>query len=124
MVIICWIFIHQNNKYNHVIFIIYNETKTFTADTTTTTTAAAIISILSIYETKYEACEVEQIGLVTSGQTVFDRRPNSVWRRNMEVFYKLTDPEAIRIKLLKDLYDVDRRLSWRRFSDKDIHEKR
>ncbi len=65
----------------------------------------------SIYETKYEACEVEQIGLVTSGQTVFDRRPNSVWRRNMEVFYKLTDPEAIRIKLLKDLYDVDRRLS-------------
>lgn len=65
----------------------------------------------SVFETKYEACEVELIGLVTAGQTVFDHRPNSFRRENMEVFFKLTDPDAIRSQLLSDLNDVSRRLS-------------
>lgn len=62
----------------------------------------------SLFETKYEACDVEILGVLTEGEIVYDRRYRTNWRQNIEVFYALNDPSILLNKMVKDLHRIYR----------------
>ena len=55
-----------------------------------------------LFTTEFLAGDVETSGQLTSGMTVFDRRPHPEWRRNIEVALDC-DVEAVRDVILRSL---------------------
>ncbi|MDO5579633.1 MAG: nucleoside hydrolase [Planctomycetia bacterium] len=64
----------------------------------------------SLFETKYAACEVEILGVLTEGEIVYDRRHRTNWRHNIEVFHAINDPALLREKMIRDLNRIDKRI--------------
>jgi inosine-uridine nucleoside N-ribohydrolase len=61
----------------------------------------------TLFETQEMAGDVETRGELTIGATVFDRRPTTTWRANMEVAMGV-DPNAIRDVVMRGLLDASR----------------
>jgi inosine-uridine nucleoside N-ribohydrolase len=58
-----------------------------------------------LFELRYMAGDVETRGTLTKGATIFDRRPKSLWRVNMEVAMEL-DAAAARDCIVRGLQDA------------------
>ncbi len=65
----------------------------------------------ALFEKRYEFCDVETIGLLTLGEIVYDRRINRVGRKNVEVFYRVNDPDQIRKKMIEGFRRINKILS-------------
>ena len=55
-----------------------------------------------LFETTEMAGDVETMGDITHGATIFDRRPRQGWRNNMEVISQM-DQAAVRDSILRGL---------------------
>ena len=58
-----------------------------------------------LFSTEFLAGDVETSGQLTSGMSVFDRRPHPAWRRNVEVALEC-DAESIRDVIVRGLTNV------------------
>ncbi|MCA9102963.1 MAG: nucleoside hydrolase, partial [Planctomycetales bacterium] len=67
--------------------------------------ALCAITNPELFTTEFMAGDVETSGQLTSGMTVFDRRPHPEWRRNVDVAMEC-DAEAIRDVVLRSLTNV------------------
>jgi inosine-uridine nucleoside N-ribohydrolase len=69
--------------------------------------AVALVALTNpeLFTTEFLAGDVETSGQLTSGMTVFDRRPHPAWRRNIEVALQC-DVESIRDVIVRGLTSV------------------
>lgn len=65
-----------------------------------------------LFATRDAAGDVETAGVLTCGQTVFDRRKRPQWRRNMEIVCQM-DPAAVCQKIIEGFHYTQRQIEER-----------